>query len=82
MKCPKNIFFWGGGLIVVFDAPAPDFLNQYKINLSKEINDKHIFGISKLLSFMLFATKTAALKRTTVHQTVLIGLASPNFFVN
>ena len=42
------------------------------MNLSKEINDKHIFGISKLLSFMLLATMTAALKRTPVHQTVLI----------
>ena len=41
------------------------------MNLSKEINDKHIFGISKLLSFILFATKTAALKRTTIHQTGL-----------
>ena len=40
------------------------------MNLSKEINDKHIFGISKLLSFMLFATKTAVLKRSTLHQTV------------
>ena len=50
------------------------FKNQYKMNLSKEINDKHIFGISKLLSFMLFATKTAVLKRSTLHQTVLYGL--------
>ena len=41
------------------------------MNLSKEINDKHIFGISKLLSFIFFASKTAALKQTTIHQTGL-----------
>ena len=49
------------------------FKNQYKMNLSKEINDKHIFAISKLLSFIFFASKTAALKRTTIHQTGLLG---------
>ena len=42
------------------------------MNLSKEINDKHIFAISKLLSFIFFASKTAALKRTTIHQTGLL----------
>ena len=49
------------------------FLNQYKMNLSKEINDKHIFAISKLLSFIFFASKTAALKQTTIHQTGLVA---------
>ena len=42
------------------------------MNLSKDINDKHILGISKLLNFMLLATETGALKRTPGHQTVLI----------
>ena len=41
------------------------------MNLSKDINDKHILGISKLLNFMLLATETGALKRTPGHQTVL-----------
>ena len=53
------------------------FKNQFKMNLSKEINDKHIFGISKLLSFIFFATKTAALKRTTIHQTGLHEISYP-----
>ena len=42
------------------------------MNLSKDINDKHILGISKLLNFMLLATETGALKRTPGHQTVLL----------
>ena len=45
------------------------------MNLSKDINDKHILGISKLLNLMLPATETGALKRTPGHQTVLIEIA-------